>query len=267
MAYESSPAPEQLTLLAEVVRKVARSRRLTPDDAEDFAQIVQVKVLERNYDIFHRFTGRSSLRTYLTVVVTRMLLDWLNATYGKWRPSAAAVRLGADAIKLDRLIWRDSYTIDEAVSIVSAGPTSLDPGQLHALAVRLPHRLPRRRVPEMVLDQHQVMDFEDPVEVAERRRARLVAATALKTALGGLLPEDRSLLGMRYLRRLPVQVIAEMLRVEPKRLYRRFEQLLRRLRRALIARGITGPDVIDLAMTFHMPPAAQQSRRMSTPHG
>ena len=73
---------------------------------------------------------------------------------------------------------------------------------------------------------------------------------------------------MRYLRRLPVQVIAQRLRVEPKRLYRRFEQLLRRLRRALIAMGITGPDVIDLAMTFHIPPAAlQQSRRMSTPHG
>ena len=141
-------------------------------------------MLERNYDIFHRFTGRSSLRTYLTVVVTRMLLDWLNATYGKWRPSAVAVRLGADAIKLDRLIWRDGYTIDEAVSIVAGGPTSWTRANCAPWPSACPHRLPRRRVPEMVLDQHQVMDFEDPVEVAERRRARLVAATALQDRAG-----------------------------------------------------------------------------------
>ena len=120
MEYQCSPPPEQLTLLSDVVRKVARSRRLAPEDAQDFAQIVQVRVLERNYDVFNRFTGRSSLRTYLTVVVTRMLLDWLNSTYGKWRPSAMALRLGPDAVTLDRLIWRDGYTIDEAVAVVGA---------------------------------------------------------------------------------------------------------------------------------------------------
>ena len=268
MEYQSSPSPEQLALLADVVRRVARSRRLAPEDAEDFAQIVQVRVLERNYDIFYRFTGRSSLRTYLTVVVTRMLLDWLNATYGKWRPSAMALRLGADAIKLDRLMWRDGYTIDEAVAMVAADPTSPDRQELRAIAARLPRRVPKRRVPEVLVDQHQVIEFEDPVEVAERRRARHVAAAALRTVLGDLSPEDRTLLGMRYERRMPVQTIAQILSVEPKRLYRRFEQLLRRLRRALVAVGITGPEMIEMAMTFRIPPTAMDSsRRISTPHG
>ena len=36
----------------------------------------------------------------------------------------------------------------------------------------------------------------------------------------------------------------------------------------MIARGITGPDVIEMAMSFQIPPATlQSSRRISTPHG
>ena len=69
------PPPEHLDLLAQVVREVT-TRRLQPADAEDFAQCIQVRLLDRNYDIFHRFTGRSSLATYLRVVVNRWLLDW-----------------------------------------------------------------------------------------------------------------------------------------------------------------------------------------------
>jgi len=97
----TSPSPEDLTLLSEVLRDVSR-RRLSPDEAQDFVQSAHLKLLERQYDVFGRFTGGSSLRTYLTVVVIRLLLDWRNSTYGKWRPSAAAVRLGPEVQGLPR---------------------------------------------------------------------------------------------------------------------------------------------------------------------
>ena len=67
---------------------------------------------ERGYDIIDRFEGRSSLRTYLTVVISRMLLDWRNSKYGKWRPSKAALSLGEHAVDLERLMSRDGYTAD-----------------------------------------------------------------------------------------------------------------------------------------------------------
>ena len=89
-----TPSPSDLQLLATVIREVARVRRLSPADAQDFGQSVQVRCLERDYEMFRRFSGRSSLRTYLRVVVTRLLLDWQNSSYGKWRPSATAARLG-----------------------------------------------------------------------------------------------------------------------------------------------------------------------------
>ena len=73
------PTSAELTMLAEVIRGVARSHRLKPDEADDFGQTVHLRLLARNYDVFARFAGRSSLKTYLTVVVVRVLLDWRNA--------------------------------------------------------------------------------------------------------------------------------------------------------------------------------------------
>jgi DNA-directed RNA polymerase specialized sigma24 family protein len=70
------PTAHQLDLLSHVVRDVARFQRLSPEDAQDFAQSVQRWLLEQRYDIFARYTGRSSLRTYLTIIVTRLLLEW-----------------------------------------------------------------------------------------------------------------------------------------------------------------------------------------------
>jgi RNA polymerase sigma factor (sigma-70 family) len=262
------PPQEQLAVLADVVRKVARSRRLTPEDIDDFTQIVQVRLIETNYDLFHRFTGRSSLRTYLTVVVTRLLLDWLNASYGKWRPSAAASRLGADAVRLDRLMWRDGYTLDQAVMIVAKDQRPAEVRALRAIARQLPPRVRRRRVSEAALDLHRSVEFDDPLEMAERQRAKQAATQALLGALQALPSEDRSLLRLRYERRLSVKVIAEILRVEPKRLYRRFEWLLRRLRRALIAAGVTGPDSIEIDACFRMRPAyVSSARHASLPPG
>ena len=85
---QTVPSPEELELLSQVVRDVARGRRLSREDAQDFAQSVHLRCLERNYDIFMKFQGRSSLKTYLTIVVRRILLDWRNSQYRE----VAAVR-------------------------------------------------------------------------------------------------------------------------------------------------------------------------------
>jgi hypothetical protein len=107
---------EQLAFLTRVIRDVTRAKRLSPDDADDFSQYVHLKLLERNYDVFERFSARSSLRTFLTVVVGRLLLDWRRAMLGKWRPSAMARRLGPAAVCLDRLIYRDGLSAADAIA-------------------------------------------------------------------------------------------------------------------------------------------------------
>ena len=92
MSVPQAPLSQaQFALLQRVIRSVARHHGLSPEDAEDFGQTVHLKLLERHYQVFDSYEGRSSLTTFLTVVVTRLLLDWRNATRGKWRPSASAI--------------------------------------------------------------------------------------------------------------------------------------------------------------------------------
>ena len=61
MKDTSAPSQEHLALWSQVVRNVARAGRLSHEDAQDFAQSMHVRLLERGYDIFWRFAGRSSM--------------------------------------------------------------------------------------------------------------------------------------------------------------------------------------------------------------
>ena len=239
------PSPDDLELLSHVLKEVARSRRLSSEDAQDFIQTAQMKLLERHYDIFRRFSGRSSLRTYLTVVVTRLLLDWRNSEYGKWRASAAAVTLGESAVQLERLVVRDGYTMDEAIAVVLGGRNAPARAELLRIVERLPRRPYRRRVSDEWLAEVGA-GFEDPVGLAERRLADRRIRTALVRALRRLPAEDRWLIRVRFGENRSVQALASTLRTDPKKLYRRFDRTLRRLREQLVTAGVTGPDEIAI---------------------
>jgi RNA polymerase sigma factor (sigma-70 family) len=224
----SSPGPDALSLLNAVTGCVARSHRLSQVDSEDFGQIVQLKFLERRYDAFTRFRGDSALETYLIVVVTRLLLDWRNATYGKWRPCAAAARLGPLGVRLDTLISRDGYTQHEAVEIVHR-TTLTARAELHRLADLLPRRPTRRQV-EQRQTESRAVDFRDPIELREDLARAELRSRALRRAYGRLSEEDRRLIALRYHRALSVRTISKKLQMDQRALYRRFERVLSRLR-------------------------------------
>jgi RNA polymerase sigma factor (sigma-70 family) len=244
VAQSYEPTPEDLALLDAVIRAVARARRLGGPDLQDFAQIVHLKLLERRYDVFSRFRGDSSLRTYLTVVITRILLDWRNARYGKWRPSAAAARLGPAGVGLERLVSRDGHTVGEAVEIMRQA-TGLGRERLYDIAERLPQRLSRREVPSELEPEALSEPFKDPVAAREGlERARQVRR-ALRRAYLTLPPDDQRLLALRYQRSMTVRDIGRDLEIDPKTLYRRFERLTSKLRRDL-GMGTDG----DLSASF-----------------
>jgi RNA polymerase sigma factor (sigma-70 family) len=223
---------EQQAVLTRVIRNVARARRLSADDADDFAQYVHLKLLERQDDVFERFSGRSSLKTFLTVVVSRLLLDWQRAMLGKWRPSAAAMRLGPVAIRLDRLIYRDGLSAAEAIAHVENG-SSLPRTDLWRLAARLPEHHPRRFVADTLLDSVASTPFIDPIERYQRAQAEATIRRQLRAALDELSPGDRRLIVARYINGQTIPVVARTLGAEPKALYRRCDRVLDLLRRRL----------------------------------
>jgi RNA polymerase sigma factor (sigma-70 family) len=226
------PRAEDLRLLTSVIRDVARVRRLSLVDRQDFAQSVQLRFVERNYVAFARFRGESSLRTYLTVVVTRLLLDWRVAKYGKWRPSAAALRNGPVAVRLDRLMNREGYTRDEAIEILKT-TTDVAPRELEIVAERVPWRPRPRMVEEDVLRPLRAVAFRDPIQAREQYEEERRQSVALGRACRQLSLEDQRLIALRYKSALTVREISQLLQTDQKALYRRFDRLVIRLRFAV----------------------------------
>ena len=234
MSTSVSPiTPADFELLCQVIAMVARTSGLPPQDAEDFAQHAHVHLMERQYAPVAAFSGRSSLRTYLTVVVRRLLLDWRNARFGKWRPSAVARRLGPAAVALDRLMFRDGHRLEEAVAMLKGRPACSQSAPLRRLASLLPPRAKVQAVAPETFDGLAPEGFFDPVEAKEAAAARRRTLARLQLAFRLLSPEDRHLVELRYRRGLSVRDIAAGLGQPDKPLYRRLERIVATLRRAM----------------------------------
>lgn len=233
-----TPSSSELTLLSEVIRNVARTHRLRPEEAADFSQTVHLRLLHRNYDVFARFAGRSSLRTFLTVVVVRLLLDWRDSQYGKWRPSRQAVRLGRHAVMLERLMSRDALTASQAVHTLVTSQPDLARQDAEALAASL-NRTPKPRfVTDEGLEDRVTSGFVDPIEQRQRMLAERRIRASLTAALRRLSDEDRELVSARYAESATVRSLAQAKSADPKTMYRRLQQVLEQLRRHLRADGI-----------------------------
>jgi RNA polymerase sigma factor (sigma-70 family) len=234
MPVQYTLSPSDFSVLCKVVDRVARSRGLRPAQAEDFAQWVHLTLLERNYAPLARFAGRSSLQTYLTVVVRRLLIDWRNAEQGKWRPSAWARDTGGIAIDLDRLIRRDGHSVDEAMAILQQRPDCPAPVLLRDLLQQLPRRVRRREVPYEEGKVHAASAFQDPIETQQASIAKRHLLRLLRRAFQQLPPADRDLLRLRFGQNLPVVSIACRLGVPAKGLYRRIDRVVASLRPAVL---------------------------------
>src|SRR5262245_35127486 len=238
-----------LSVIDDTTRQVCRRHHMTGAEAEDFRSDVRLHFIERDYEVLRRFEGRSSLATYVNVVIQRLALDFRNRQWGKWKPSAEARRLGPTAILLERLVTRDGWPVDQAAEAlrVNHGIPLDDP--LRALCVKLGQRMPSRQLVAETEASDVASDQPGPdvnVVRAEHDFLAKRVQTALERARQALGPEERLILKMRFEDAVPVADIARALHLNQRRLYRTIERLLARLGESLESEGISRADVSSL---------------------
>jgi RNA polymerase sigma factor (sigma-70 family) len=248
------PTPEALYLaerpvIEEVVRAVARRRGMRHDEAEEFAATVRLRLVESDYEILRKFEGRSSLRTYLAIVIQRLALDYQAAKWGRWRPSAAARAGGSPAIRLEQLVVRDGLPLDEAVDAVAREwGEDVDVAALRQAAARFPIRTRRAFAGEEVLET--LASGEPDVEQLLIRQEEAARFARIAARLGELLAElpetERLVIQLHFEQRLTVARVARMLHLDQKRLYRSLEHLLVALRAKLETEGIRAAEIARL---------------------
>jgi RNA polymerase sigma factor (sigma-70 family) len=239
----------ELAVIERVISWVCARRGLRGADAEDFAQAAKARLIENDYEVLGKFRGRSSLKTYLTAVVSRMYLDFQVQRFGKWRPSAEARRLGPLALRLEQLLHRDGLTLDEACGVMLSDPrTPATREALHDISRRLPHRPGRRpAAPSSEPSRH---DGALNVERAERQALADRVFGVIRRSLAALPARDRLFMRLHLESGLTVAQVSRTLGFEQKALYRRKEDVLKKLRADVEAEGIGAHDVAELLATL-----------------
>jgi RNA polymerase sigma factor (sigma-70 family) len=238
-----------LTLIDRAISYVCHRNRIDRDEGEEFGSYVKFKLIESNYAIIRKFEGRSAFSTYMTTVIQRMFFQYRVQMWGKWRPSAAAKRLGDKGITVERLLTREGFTFAETMSILTCGnDAAFSVAEVNAIYIRLPVRQPRPVLVAAVenTDNGPFVEPEDELFSGERGEASRHTVAMVDAVMAAMEPEDQMILRMRFWAGRKVPEIGRALGVDGKKLYKRIDKLLSQLRLALEREGIASADVCEL---------------------
>lgn len=238
-----------LDVIENAARFVARRARLTPDDADDLASALKLRLIEDDYAVLRKFEGRCSLSTYVTSIAHRLFVDdWMHQ-HGRWRPSAEAQRLGDAAVLLEELLVRDRIPFAEALPVAQRVHPSLTKEEAAAIERRFPRRGPRPHVvpiddtiePAVGGETVETPAIEREKAVASERASRIVLHT-----LGHVDEEERVAIRLKFGKDMSVADIARALHCNQKQLYRRLDHIYDALRKALEREGFTAAEIREL---------------------
>ena len=236
-------------LIRDAVVFICRRKGLNEDDASDFASHVNLKLLDNDQAILRKFRGISSMNTYLATVVHRLYQDYRIGQWGKWRPSARARRLGSAAETLERLIYRENYSTDQAIEILKTNHhIDLSYEALSDLARQLPQRMPRQMVSEAHLRSMESNSAgADAMLISQETAAqKSTLEHLLNEAMASLNPEDQLVLKMHYQDNFTIAQIARILKRDQGKLYRRLRKNFKRLKQILVRKGVRKQELGNL---------------------
>ncbi|HZG44336.1 MAG TPA: sigma-70 family RNA polymerase sigma factor [Longimicrobium sp.] len=242
---------EHLGWIERVAAMVCSKQGVWGVEAEEFAAWIKLKLMDDDYAAIRRFRGESSIKTYLATVVTRQFYEYQREQGGRWRPSAAAERLGQLAKELEALVYRDGYRLEQAgEKLRTAGRTTLSDTELGRLLAQVPTRLPLRPVEvpaDLVLGGVEGTHRADErVAAAEAEALRGRVLGALERAMARLETEDHAIARMHFQEGRSLADVARALRLDQKPLYRRAERIRVKLRAYLEEEDVGYTDVLGV---------------------
>ncbi|CAM2005236.1 sigma-70 family RNA polymerase sigma factor [Acanthopleuribacter pedis] len=252
---------KHLPVIDAVVRLVAKRQKVGPDELDDFRADVHLKLLEENCRVLRGFRGSATLKTFLIGVVTHFLINRREKAWGKWRPCQASKDAGPEAVLLEQWVVRDGLSHAEARTRLAVNHgVALDDARFEALTALFAAKTRRREVDPALLEATVADDPHGETALLRDEQAEGQAAVTrvLHAALAELSKQERFWLRLRYAKGLKIKTIATRTGTEPRTLYRRFEQINRRLRQDLEQAGLFKETVMplldDAGFVLHLAP-------------
>lgn len=227
-----------------------RRRRLAEEDFEDFRSAFFVHLIDNDYAILRNFRGQASLDTYLVSVAAKFEIDYFRSQWGRFRCSAKALGIGAEAEELEILVYRDGFGLEEAIEAL----TSYNPkwSRRHLLGVweQLP---PRAKATEVSEDGAAavaaVETAEATVELLDAQRMAQELEEHLRVAFAQLPDRARVMIALKFEGRRPVTEIASTVALSVATTHRHIDLALRQLAASLQESGVKRSDLRLLGHT------------------
>ncbi len=250
---KQSPDPyslftKQFPNIEHVLVRIARRQHLSAEERGEFRSFVYRRLLADDCSCLHRFQGKSRWKTFLTVVIQRLFMDFRNHRWGRWRPSARARRRGVGGILLERLVSRDGFGVEEAISILRENHGVRIPShELRHWAAQLPQRGRPAWVNDSCLQNYCAPERTD-AELLDHERGEQACTIyrRLERVLSSLPAQDRLVLKMRYEDDLRINEIARLLARPQKALYREIKAIQAQMKRSLGEMGCHPKEVAEV---------------------
>lgn len=227
---------------------VERPGRLDKDEL--FVQVLD-HLQEDDYRRLREFKGNSSITTYLTAIISRLVVDMVRSRTGRNRAKERAERFGELGRRAYELVIQAGHSVPESVEIlrVNYGITA-DAGQLQAMLDEMQGRSTRHQTDtehetawsdsgELVSIQRSTPEQKVADQQLERKRKEL-----LKQVLDGMAAEDKLLIRLRFpldeaTDQLDAATVAKMLGLNQQEVERRTRRILTACRELLLKQGIS----------------------------
>ena len=160
--------------------------------------------------------------------------------------------MGETVVALEKLIYRDQYTLHESCQILAAIPfTAIDENAAHDMLGRLPFRTPR---PTIVDDAEELLRrTPDPAPDPETRLAqrqlhqkKQEMIAIIGDAVLSLSGEDKLLIKLLFIDGHKISQIARLLVKDDRQLYKQTQSILQKMRETMANAGIAESDARDV---------------------
>lgn len=236
---------ENLNWIDRVSEIAARRVGVPAADVADAVSAAKLKLIEDDFAVLRKFKGRSRPQTYLSVVIQRLMKDYQIAHMGRWRPSAVARREGVAAVQLETLLYRDGFSLDEAIrSVQENSDISMTEEELIDLAGRLPQRSMRVHVD---LDDEDLFESRTPeiaAMAADAVRTTNRIRQILTSAREEMAEEQQQVLDL-IVEGASIEEMSRILGIDRRKLYTLRDRILRNLRDVFENEGLLWKDVLE----------------------
>jgi len=223
-----------------IIMQIAKRYEYGQDRCQDCYLFICEKLSDNNFHrlLNYRPEGSASFRSWLSVVVANLCIDWKRRTQGRTRPFLAICKLS----KLDQMVFKYRFQqrleINACMAILeNSFPGVTEPQVASAenrinatLSPRQQWLLSNGKAEEESLDEPGALELSEPGPDPEQLATHSERLETLESALSRLSSHHRLLINLRYRQELSLKEIARLTRLgDPFRARRHIQAALAEL--------------------------------------